>query len=53
MHGAIPPLPQYVFMTWYLIKYRDISYHCLEQAAVDLILERRRRMVMMIALLQG
>jgi hypothetical protein len=23
MHGAIPPLPQYVFMAWCLAKYRD------------------------------
>jgi hypothetical protein len=23
MHGAIPPLPQYVFMEWYLVKRRD------------------------------
>jgi hypothetical protein len=23
MHGAIPPLPQYVFMAWYLVKHRD------------------------------
>jgi len=21
--GAIPPLPQYVFMAWYLVKHRD------------------------------
>jgi len=24
MHGAIPPLFQYVFMAWYLVKHRDI-----------------------------
>jgi hypothetical protein len=24
MHGAIPPLPQYVFMAWHLVKHRDI-----------------------------
>jgi hypothetical protein len=24
MHGAIPPLPQYVFMAWCLVKHRDI-----------------------------
>jgi hypothetical protein len=23
MHGAIPPLPQYVFMAWCLAKYRE------------------------------
>jgi hypothetical protein len=23
MRGAIPPLPQYVFMAWYLVKHRD------------------------------
>jgi hypothetical protein len=23
MRGAIPPLPQYVFMAWYLVKQRD------------------------------
>jgi len=23
MYGAIPPLPQYVFMVWYLVKHRD------------------------------
>jgi hypothetical protein len=23
MRGAIPPLLQYVFMAWYLVKYRD------------------------------
>jgi hypothetical protein len=23
MHGAIPPLPQYVFMVWYWVKHRD------------------------------
>jgi hypothetical protein len=23
MHGAIPPLPQYVFMAWCLVKHRD------------------------------
>jgi hypothetical protein len=23
MHGDIPPLPQYVFMAWYLLKCRD------------------------------
>jgi hypothetical protein len=23
MRGAIPPLPQYVFMAWYLAKHRD------------------------------
>jgi hypothetical protein len=23
MRGAIPPLPQYVFMEWCLVKYRD------------------------------
>jgi len=23
MRGAIPPLLQYVFMEWYLVKYRD------------------------------
>jgi hypothetical protein len=23
MHGAIPPLPQYVFMAWCLLKHRD------------------------------
>jgi hypothetical protein len=23
MWGAIPPLPQYVFMAWYFVKYRD------------------------------
>jgi hypothetical protein len=24
MRGAVPPLPQYVLMAWYLIKHRDI-----------------------------
>jgi hypothetical protein len=23
MHGAIPPLPQYVFKAWCLVKHRD------------------------------
>jgi glycosylphosphatidylinositol transamidase (GPIT) subunit GPI8 len=23
MRGAIPPIPQYVFMAWFLVKYRD------------------------------
>jgi hypothetical protein len=23
MSGAIPPLPQYAFMAWYLVKHRD------------------------------
>jgi hypothetical protein len=23
MRGAIPPLSQYVFVAWYLVKYRD------------------------------
>jgi len=23
MRGAIPPLPQYAFMAWYLVKHRD------------------------------
>jgi hypothetical protein len=23
MTGAVPPLSQYVFMAWYLVKYRD------------------------------
>jgi hypothetical protein len=23
MRGAIPPLPQQVFMAWYLVKHRD------------------------------
>jgi hypothetical protein len=23
MHGAIPPLPEYVFMAWFLVKHRD------------------------------
>jgi hypothetical protein len=23
MRGDIPPLPQYVFMEWYLVKHRD------------------------------
>jgi hypothetical protein len=23
MRGAIPPLPQYVFMVWWLVKHRD------------------------------
>jgi hypothetical protein len=23
MRGAIPPLPKYVFMAWYLVKHRD------------------------------
>jgi hypothetical protein len=28
MHGAIPPLPQYVFfMAWCLVKHRDFTYH--------------------------
>jgi len=25
MHGTIPPLPQYVFMAWYLVSHRDNS----------------------------
>jgi len=24
MRGAIPLIPQYVFMAWYLVKHRDI-----------------------------
>jgi hypothetical protein len=27
MHGAIPPLPQYVFMAWCLVKQRDNLLH--------------------------
>jgi len=23
MHGATPPFPEYVFMAWCLVKYRD------------------------------
>jgi hypothetical protein len=23
MHGPIPPLPQYIFVAWYLVKHRD------------------------------
>jgi len=23
MRGAMPPLPQYIFMAWYLVKHRD------------------------------
>jgi len=26
MRGAIPPLPQYVFMAWCLVKQRDFTY---------------------------
>jgi len=28
MHGAIPPLPQYAFMAWCLVKHRDnFTFH--------------------------
>jgi hypothetical protein len=28
MRGAIPPLPQYVFLSWWLVKYRDkFTFH--------------------------
>jgi hypothetical protein len=23
MHGTIPPIPQYIFMAWHLVKHRD------------------------------
>jgi hypothetical protein len=23
MCGAVPPLPQYIFMAWYFVKYKD------------------------------
>jgi hypothetical protein len=26
MLGAIPPLPQYAFMAWYLVKHRDYFF---------------------------
>jgi hypothetical protein len=26
MRGAIPPLPQYVFMAWCLVKHRDFTF---------------------------
>jgi len=26
MSGAIPPLPQYAFMTWCLVKHRDLIF---------------------------
>jgi hypothetical protein len=29
MRGAIPPLPHYVFMAWFLVKHRDnFTYTC-------------------------
>jgi hypothetical protein len=30
MSGAIHPLPQYAFMAWCLVKYRDNFTFCLE-----------------------
>jgi hypothetical protein len=29
MRGAIPPLPQYVFMAWCLVKHRDNIFYLL------------------------
>jgi hypothetical protein len=26
MRGAMPPLPQYTFMAWCLVKHRDVRY---------------------------
>jgi hypothetical protein len=31
MHGAVPPLPQYVFMAWCLVKHRDNFTDCHSQ----------------------
>jgi hypothetical protein len=28
MNGAIPPLPQYAFMAWFLVKHRDNFTSC-------------------------
>jgi hypothetical protein len=34
MRGAVPPLPQYVFMVWYLVKHRDnFTFTFAEQSA--------------------
>jgi hypothetical protein len=33
MRGSIPPLPQYVFMAWFLVKHRDnftVLFHILD-----------------------
>jgi len=31
MHGDLPPLPQYVFMEWCLVKHGDnITVYCLQ-----------------------
>jgi hypothetical protein len=35
MRGAIPPLPQYVFMTWCLVKHRD-NFYLLQMRACSL-----------------
>jgi hypothetical protein len=29
MRGAVPPLPQYVFMAWRLVKHRDFTFLCM------------------------
>jgi hypothetical protein len=35
MRGAIPPLPRYVFMAWYLITFTYISHHsALKQSTI-------------------
>jgi hypothetical protein len=34
VRGVVPPLPQYVFMTWCLIKHRDIGLLVLVEAPV-------------------
>jgi hypothetical protein len=34
MRGAIPPLPQYVFMVWYLVKHRDNCTFYMRQRGV-------------------
>jgi hypothetical protein len=34
MRGAIPPLPQYVFMVWCLVEYRD-NFTSVEQGLLE------------------
>jgi hypothetical protein len=48
MGGAIPPLPQYVFIAWCLVKYRDnftlyMLKRKLAQAVAFLVFEKSRR----------
>jgi hypothetical protein len=49
MRGAIPPLPQYVFMAWCLVKHRDnftfllYFYFCIYKAQQEKIIKSRSR----------